>query len=500
MKKTNLLRCLFAMFAVAVLGACGDDPEVTPTPPPQADEPVVTLTAGEATIESLSVTISSQHAEEVKWLVYSVDQAAPDTDAILRDGTAVEPNRVVEVSVENLPAATTYGFVAVAVAGELQTVSNRLEMTTLEPEPLPEPTIALEFVAVAETTATIRLISANAEQVKWISIKKGSRDLRPEQVLQHGTSAEVNTTAEVTIEELEDDTEYEIHAVAAAGEVIVAADKLEVKTLYQKMAYEMSASEVTLNLINTENYTNFYLDFSNSQQNCHMSIDLYASPGSLYFPTGDYPIGAMEPGNLSSIYTKFTDSEGVAYFFTEGLLSVMAVPNEKDRTITYKLNGEFQTEAGDAVTFSYRGMIDGLSLPATGIPDGYIPFEVEPANEQPRRIEFNDEVPGQYTLKFTDKDWGVLTLDILLDPAVCDNGNAALPAGTYSIEAGTMSTYTNVSLYNPYWSCYFSTCEVEVSCEGEIYTIVMLATGTGSGQEKKIWMNYTGEIQDMVRQ
>ena len=118
----------------------------------------------------------------------------------------------------------------------------------------------------------------------------------------------------------------------------------------------------------------------------------------------------------------------------------------------------------------------------------------------PKRITRNDEKPGQYTLRFYNKDSGELTLDILADPTLCENGNAGLPAGTYSIADGTMTNYTSISLYSPYWSCNLSSCEVKVSCEEGVYSFVVDAEGTSSGTTKKIWMEYTGEIQEMVRE
>ena len=104
MKKNLLFRTLFALTAALFLGACGDDSTETPTPAPPppapAEKPTVTLTAGEASLDALSVNLVSEHAEQVKWMCYTDETPAPDAATILREGTETEPNREVEITVE----------------------------------------------------------------------------------------------------------------------------------------------------------------------------------------------------------------------------------------------------------------------------------------------------------------------------------------------------------------------------------------------------------------
>lgn len=501
MKKNFFLRLCFAIFAISLLGACSEseDPATPTPPPPPLVEPTVTLTAGEALLDALTFTLSSEQAEEVKWICYASDEPAPDAATILLNGTPAEPNRTLNLEVDNLTPATTYILVAAASAGEVQVLSERVEMTTLTPEPQPDPTVTLEFISVSETTATFRLTTTDAETAKWIYIEKGSRDLQPEQVLQHGTSAEANTTIEITAEGLLDDTEYEFYAVAAAGEVIVMSEPMEVTTPKLITTYTVSADSATAQVRQSGSYTNFYITFEESATKYALMADLYAAPESIYFPSGQYPIGAIEPGNLAKSYTVLRNNGVDVGRFNEGTMIVEATPNEKTRTVNYTIEANFVLEDGSLVVFSYSGNIEGISLPSSEIPEGYTSFVPDPSKKDPERTQRNGEVAGQYTLKFADKDWNELTLEFLIPPTLCDNGNAALPAGTYSIAEGTVSTYSNVALYNPYWSASFTECEAEVSCDGENYTIEMRATGSFAAQEKKIWMKYSGPIKDMVR-
>ena len=502
MKKKNLFLLSFALIAFTLLGGCtdNDEPENIPAPPPAIEEPEVSLTAGEATLDAVRFTLTSKHAEEVKWYCFDEGQTPPEANTILSGGTAVEPNQTLTVEVKGLTPATTYFIIAIATAGEMQALSNRVEMTTLEPEPLPEPTVTLESVEVGVSAITFRLTSTDAEEVKWIYIEKGSRDLKPEQVMQYGTQAEANTSVEITAEGLVDDTEYEFHAVAQNGEVMVMADPLIVKTVKYIppiQNYTLQPDVASARLIKSTSYTNFYLTFEDTAQGYTLVIDLYTAPNSFYFPSGEYTFGPMEPGNLLIGYTSFHEDEATSRLFSEGSITVEARPNEKQLTVEYAIEGSFVLENGDLLDFAYEGEIEGISLPDTGgAPEGYTVFVASPDTSAPKRFERNDEVPGQYSLRFFDKDWNELTLDFKLDPAICNEGKDPLPAGTYSIAAGTMTNYSNVFIYSPYQSAYFSTCEAEVSREGERYTIVV----AGSDKDIKIWMNFTGEIKDMVRQ
>ena len=68
MRKKSLFLVSFILTAFALLSGCSenDEPQVTPTPPPAVEEPEVSLTAGEAMLDAVSFTLTSQHAEEVK--------------------------------------------------------------------------------------------------------------------------------------------------------------------------------------------------------------------------------------------------------------------------------------------------------------------------------------------------------------------------------------------------------------------------------------------------
>lgn len=503
MKINNFLRLSFALIAVSLFAACSDndEPEVKPTPePPVVEKPVVALQAGEADVETLSFLLTSEKAETVKWIRYTDAEQAPNAETILRDGASVAPNQEHRLTVEGLTPETSYYFVAVAVSGTQQSLSNTLQMTTkaaeVEPDPQPEPAVTLTLGELTETTIAFTLTSEQSEQVSWIIIKKGSREVTPEQVLQYGVEVEPNTTLELTATELEDNTDYEIHAVAKAGEQLVAATPLEARTVQE--VYQFRAQSADASFSEGEQSNDFYILFE-GRNGDSVIADFYVSTEESILPSGSYTFGDKEPGTILPGYTYYVDEEGARVNFADGSFTVEATVNETDYSVSYAITGDFALENGELIHISYSGPIAGIVMRNPNAPDGYAIFTVDDSSTRPYRWKPNGEVPGEYTFRFLDKDDNELTLDFLLDPATCDNGNAAMPAGTYSIAAGTMDDYSNVAFYtHPFINCYFAVCEVVVAVEGDVYTFTMTANGE-AGESEAVWMEYTGKIDNMVR-
>ena len=117
----------------------------------------------------------------------------------------------------------------------------------------------------------------------------------------------------------------------------------------------------------------------------------------------------------------------------------------------------------------------------------------------PKRVHGSNLQAGEYYLKFYDSNWNELTLDLFVDPTLCDNGNDALPAGIYSTADGSLDTYSNISLYNPYFAGNFTEAELQVDKDGDIYTFTLRGTVVSGSTEKLIYMKYTGEVADMVK-
>ena len=144
MKIKNLLLALLALPLFFV--ACDNDN-------PQVDEllePTVEVTAGEATENSLTFTVTSTDAEKVAYLVVEGAEV-PTASEVLANGTSIEVNKSVALTATDLKAETEYTIVA-AAQNVKAVVKATASMTTAKggetpgPDPKPEPDTE-EFVA-----------------------------------------------------------------------------------------------------------------------------------------------------------------------------------------------------------------------------------------------------------------------------------------------------------------------------------------------------------------
>lgn len=455
-------------------------------------EPTISIAVGEVGETAAAFTITTTNATNVKYCVYDMSVGNPDelisAEEVLETGTAVEANATVEVEVTNLTFGKEYEIV-VAAEGESGVVAEAEIFKTATPAPV------LAAALTEDVGYDYAVFSVSAEyvaEVKYVCIVAGSRDVTAEQVLKNGTAVE---SGEVKVEGLKEETSYEIY-VAAKGldESVVMADVLEFTTTKNIVVYTLNDG------ISASSYsysgTNFFLTFVDEKQGYTLYVDFYTAEELGYLPSGEYVLAGMNGGEISAAYTRFlfnrTDTVGST--FSRGGVNVEASPNEETREVYYNISGELYFVDGNSVVLSYEGLISGIELPeiVEGAPEGAYIFEVK-ESIQPTRYTGN-VVPGEYYIKFTDNDGGEFRFDLLLDPAICDNGNAVLPTGTYTTEQFNLS-YTDFVTYRPSYKTWtFSAIEVDVVTEGETHTIFVNATMKNGGETKPFYMNWSGEI------
>lgn len=455
-------------------------------------EPTISITVGECGETSANVTITSTNATTVKYIVYDIsgitDDEPTSAEEVLESGIAIEANTTVEVELTDLASGKEYE-VAVAAEGEGGTVVDSKTFTTT----LPAPTLVASLTEdIGYDYAVFTLSAENVAEVKYVCIKAGSRDVTAEQVLKNGTVVE---SGNVKIEGLSEETAYEVY-VAAKGldESVVMADVLTFTTTKNIIVYNLTEG------LNASSYsyssTNYFLTFIDEKQGYTLYVDFYTTEELGYLPSGDYALAGMNGGEISTAYTRFlfnpTDMTGST--FSSGSVNVVASPNEETREVYYEIGGTFYFSDGNSVALSYEGLISGIELPeiVEGAPEGAHIFEVK-ESIQPTRYTGNI-VPGEYYIKFTDSDGGEFRIDLMLDPATCDNGNALLPTGTYTTEQFNLS-YTDFVTYRPSYKTWkFTAIEMDVVTEGDIHTITVNATMENGGETKPFYMKWSGEI------
>ena len=224
--RTNLyLKTVAILVAMLAVVACKKD---TPQQDrPKDDRPLchVWVEATSITDTSLEFNITSEQADEVRYIFCQSSETAPSKETILAEGTEVEANggeanEGVVVKFEELTPATKYTLHVVA-QNSTDVVYAFQEAETEDAKAVKEPTIEISVGEIGDTSAKLTITTTNATTVKYsIYDISGISDDEPtsaEEVLEEGIDIEANTTVEVEVTNLAFGTEYEI-VVAAEGE------------------------------------------------------------------------------------------------------------------------------------------------------------------------------------------------------------------------------------------------------------------------------------------
>ena len=110
----------------------------------EVKNPTVAITVGEATETSITFTITSTDAAEVKYLVVESTEATPTATEVLTNGAAVEANTEAGCYIDELEAETEYTIVAAAKNAKA-VVKAEAKMTTKGNGNEPEPPTPGEF-------------------------------------------------------------------------------------------------------------------------------------------------------------------------------------------------------------------------------------------------------------------------------------------------------------------------------------------------------------------
>lgn len=500
----NAFFALIAMFAV--VGCSNDDPGVdnpnNNPPATEEKEPTVKITIQEVTDSTISFSLDATDAKSVTWLLVK-GNVAPDADRVYAEGVETDDEII---TCSKLLPETEYTLAVVAVNVEKRAYDTTT-VTTKE-MPMPEVTVSLREGSVAEKSFSFFISSAEADVLKWVCIEDGSRDVTAAQVIANGTAVEPNVESEVVVENLESDTAYAIYAAATCdieGFEPVISEKLVIKTAEpEPVGYIFSETTSVTASKTTSELDNYFVIFTDEANGYTLRCDFYTAVGD-YLPSGEYTLGEAADGALSKRYTTFmaTPSSQMT-LFERGSVTVEATPNEETREVNYSFNGVLYFDNGDFVSLSYSGTVEGIVLPeplpdTPNIPEGATVFTPDVETKQPLRYHNSSTLePGEYYIKFYDSNWNELVLDLKLDPATCNDGKDALPAGSYTMVAGAYDSYGYVTMYNPYFTGDFTEAELVVNVDGSEYELTFIGTAGSGSTAKTFYMYYKGEIQDMV--
>ena len=256
---------LFALVALAAVfvGCKSDNPNVvTPV------APTVSIEKGNETTDSISFTVTTTNAEACAYMLY--EAAAPAANDVLANGTAIEVNKAVVVTIDELEADTQYN-VAVAVRnGEKTEVATYAASTTAVVSSDPE--VSIQAVGSTLSTITFSITSTNADKVAYV-VTTGEAP-ETDLVLVNGVDVDVNTTVEVTVENLAPGTAYTVKAAARTGVVRVGSEAITITTL--EAGNNEAPTEANCILKGAANGNTFELRMQTLDKKFIMNLTLYS--------------------------------------------------------------------------------------------------------------------------------------------------------------------------------------------------------------------------------
>lgn len=222
------------------------------------------------------------------------------------------------------------------------------------------PTVDVELTSVDSNSITVRLVSTNATELKWVCYVERTNAIRERRVLEEGTAAEPNKSIELVIDDLYAGTSYEIYAVARNRDnAPVISEKIVAQTPRPTLeaTYVMDAStDVKPYIDAADNLRNEYLAFYDSENDYSLYIDLYTDASNSYLPSGVYPLGTLGAGVSYEQYSYFMPySTAELIYFSEGSTTIASI--EGSRAIHYIIDAHFTLTTGESVALYYSGII-----------------------------------------------------------------------------------------------------------------------------------------------
>lgn len=498
-------KSFFAVVCAALLSlpfvACekpGPEPEPGPEPGPEVNPPVVTVTAGEAGITTLSFTITPENAEQCAWVCLEPESEIPTAETILaKTDNAVSATEATTVEISDLLPNTEYIIFAAVGNSDAVVMSDPVSMKTLDED-------GVRFhEAIAEVHPGSSIVTFIEEsgtyQLSFLFYYDSDAKHLPAGTYTIGGSSETPGTIDGDVDYtqlrlLKEDKIVAINGGTVNVEVrnngtynIVAeftTDAGEFKTLFTgdidglNLSYNFTATSAK------------YLNFTDgvpgefrirlNGENCQLVLDLFANSGAAALPEGVYTVGAgTAPGTIgsNSYIDIFASPYSMHETFVKGTVDV------KITNFTYTFDIKLENADGFQMNGTFTGQISEVDYiegvivaeSAIAIPTG------------------SDTSTRQVSLRFFRGE------DQLTLATIYDINAKYLPSGTYIVSnsdaAGTINNdsviYTNFYYNEEILDLISGTMTVNLDLDTEVYDITVEYL-TAKGDFK---ISYKGKIE-----
>lgn len=360
MKKFTLLALAALTFG---LFSCEPEPAPEPNNPATEAQPTIALEKGEESINSVSFSLTTTDATEVRYMVLGDEATAPTLEVILSTGTevALDENGAATVTAEGLEAETDYKVVAAAKNVTKMAGSNTLYFTTkAEGELL----ICAEIVQVTHESMFFRFEQSNAERVAYL-VQYASKEVPTEQyVWVNGNEIDPTSKEAIEVKELENAKAYRLIVVAEGNGKSAMAEPIEFTTKDDPAnVIEHNYTRVRGSKYSSNYFLMFSYEDANEADNFAyndktLCLDFYGDPDKDYLPAGTYEVKeSTEWPCLNSLrYSTYGYENGVL------LKSGQVVVSIDEETKAYTFEIDLFLKDGRHLVANYTGDVDNMPV------------------------------------------------------------------------------------------------------------------------------------------
>lgn len=350
----RIFKLIFFVSAVLFASCNPADPDNTAT----LD---VKVTPGEAGIDELTFTVTSENAASCAWMCVEDGTTVPSGTDIMQKGKTVFANTEASAKATGLKDNTVYVIVAAAMdeADNILT-STPVKMTTLE-KPA-EPKVTLSDDAVEGSTFSFKITPADAEKCAYKLYKK-SQSAKVDDVLSTGTEVSATESTTVTLENLEDG-EYFVVAAAQNGDAKFLSSKLSFMINTAIPSYSINPIKVycSYKAYNGKDFMVRFVFVDMKGSNSNIALDFVLAESHDYVPAGLYDLGAASAPKLDPEYTEQVITDGINGGFESGTCNVSI----KDGKYIFDVNllrmDDDSFNPGEMLSFTWSGVVEDMPI------------------------------------------------------------------------------------------------------------------------------------------
>ena len=353
----------FAIFALAALSfglfSCDKEPQNNTSDEAQ---PTITLEKKSEAAHSVTFTLETENAKEVRYMVLEDEADMPALETILSEGAKVEldQNGSSDVTAEGLEADTEYKVVAAARNITKSAGSNTLYFTTASEAAL---TLSVEIVQVTHESMNFRFNQANATKIAYLVLYADKTIPNEQYVLLNGEEVDVNNKESVEVTGLESSKAYKLVVAAeGVGQTVLVEEEFQTDDDPNQVinhAYTRARG--------TKYGSSYFMMFSYEDANeadnfayndKTLSLDFYADPEKDYLPAGTYEVKeSTEPDCVSSYrYSTYGYDNGIQ--LKSGAVVVAIDPDTK----AYSFDIDLFLKDGRHLKATYSGDVDNMPV------------------------------------------------------------------------------------------------------------------------------------------